>query len=240
MTLRAPSLSIVIPTLNEADRLPKLLKQLSSARDRGAEIVVVDGGSNDGTARIAQEGGVHVVSSPRGRATQLQAGVDASSGDALWLLHADSDIDPMSDQHVVWALADSLRPWGRFSARLEGRHPMLHLIARMMNLRSRLTGVATGDQGLFMRREILERIGGIPQQPLMEDVELCKRLRDHCPPICLGKRVTSSGRRWLHHGVWRTILLMWRLRYDYWRGADAAELAARYRVSDQPGSASPA
>ena len=117
---------------------------------------------------------------------------------------------------------------------------MLHLIARMMNLRSRLTGVATGDQGLFMRREILERIGGIPQQPLMEDVELCKRLRDHCPPICLGKRVTSSGRRWMHHGVWRTILLMWRLRYDYWRGADTAELAARYLVSDQPGSASPA
>ena len=240
MTVRAPTLSIIIPTLNEADRLPRLLDQLSHARARGAEVVVVDGGSEDGSARIAQEAGARVIWSPRGRATQLQAGVDASHGDAIWLLHADSDIDPMSDQHVVWALADSLRPWGRFSVRLDGVHPMLPIIACMMNLRSRLTGVATGDQGLFMRREFLERVGGIPQQALMEDVELCKRLRDHCSPICLGKRVTSSGRRWEHHGVWRTIALMWRLRYDYWRGADVAALAARYQASDQAGPVSPA
>ena len=138
----------------------------------------------------------------------------------------------MCDQHVVWALANTLRPWGRFSVRLDGRHPLLFVVARMMNLRSRLTGVATGDQGIFVRRDVLERVGGIPQLPLMEDVELSRRLRASCPPICLLKRVTTSARRWEQHGVLRTILLMWRLRFDHWRGVDVAELARRYRASD--------
>lgn len=232
MPSRPPSLSIVIPCLNEAESLPRLLAQLAAARERGAEVVVVDGGSSDGTARIAEEAGVQVIWSPEGRARQLQAGVDASRGEALWLLHGDSDVDPMSDQHVVWALSNTLRPWGRFSVRINGRHPLLRVVARMMNLRSRLTGIATGDQGIFVLRETLERVGGVPQLPLMEDVELSKRLNALCPPICLLKRVTTSGRRWEHHGVLRTIFLMWRLRFAYWRGVDAAELAPRYRVSD--------
>jgi rSAM/selenodomain-associated transferase 2 len=232
MPNRPPSLSIVIPALNEAETLPRLLAQLAGARARGAEVVVVDGGSTDGTARIAEEAGVRVVWSPAGRARQLQAGVDATNGEAVWLLHGDSDVDPMCDQHVIWSLANTLRPWGRFSVRLGGRHPLLFVVGRMMNLRSRLTGVATGDQGIFVVREVLERIGGIPQLPLMEDVELSKRLRAICPPICLLKRVTTSARRWEQHGVVRTIALMWQLRFDHWRGVDAAELARRYRASD--------
>ncbi len=233
MPNRPPSLSIVIPALDEAEHLPKLLAQLEGARARGAEVVLVDGGSSDGTARIAEEAGIQVIWSPAGRARQLQAGIDATRGEAVWLLHADSDIDPMADQHVVWALANALRPWGRFSVRIAGRHPLLRVVARMMNLRSRLTGIATGDQGIFALREALERVGGVPQLPIMEDVELSRRLNDLCPPICLAKRVTTSGRRWEHHGVLRTILLMWRLRFAHWRGVDAAELARRYRASDQ-------
>lgn len=232
MPSRPPSLSIVIPCLNEAERLPQLLEQLAGARARGAEVVVVDGGSTDGTARIAEDAGVQVVWSPAGRARQLQAGVDATRGEALWLLHGDSDIDPMSDQHVIWALANTLRPWGRFSLRIDGRNALLRIVARMVNLRSRLSGIATGDQGIFVLREALERVGGIPQLPIMEDVELSKRLNASCPPICLLKRITTSGRRWEHHGVLRTILLMWRLRFDYWRGVEADTLARRYRSSD--------
>ena len=230
--MRAPTLSIIIPTLDEAARLPGLLDALAPARARGAELIVVDGGSSDGTAAVAQARDVPVVWSPPGRAKQLQAGAHASSGEALWFLHADSDVDPMCDQHIVWGLAESQRGWGRFAIRLAGRHPMLRVVARAMNLRSRLSGIATGDQGIFVTRALLERVGGIPQLPLMEDVELSSRLKAVCPPLCLSKRLTTSGRRWDEHGAFRTIALMWRLRFDYWRGIAPEDLAARYRGSD--------
>lgn len=224
----APSLSIVLPVLDEAERLPRLLEQLVPARERGAEVVVVDGGSRDRSVALAEAAGVRVIRTGRGRALQMQAGVDASSGEAIWLLHADSDIDPFSDQHIVWALAETGRLWGRFSVRLAGRSPLLRLVGRSMNVRSRLTGIATGDQGIFVLREALERIGGIPRQALMEDVELSIRLRRICPPICLPKRITTSARRWEEQGVLRTIVLMWSLRLAYWRGVDPELLAERY------------
>jgi rSAM/selenodomain-associated transferase 2 len=224
----APSLSIVVPVLDEAERLPRLLEQLAPARERGAEVVVVDGGSQDRSVALAEAAGVRVIRACRGRALQMQAGVDASSGEAVWLLHADSDIDAFSDQHIVWALANTGRLWGRFSVRLAGRSPLLRLVERAMNVRSRLTGIATGDQGIFVRREALGRIGGVPRQPLMEDVELSIRLRRLCPPICLPKRITTSARRWEEQGVFRTILLMWSLRLAYWRGVDPQTLAGRY------------
>lgn len=224
----APSLSIVLPVLDEAEHLPRLLEQLAPARERGAEVVVVDGGSRDRSVALAEAAGVRVIRACRGRARQLQAGVDASSGEAIWLLHADSDIDPFSDQHIVWALANTGRLWGRFSVRLTGRSPLLRLVGQAMNVRSRLTGIATGDQGIFVLRDALERIGGIPRQPLMEDVELSIRLRRICPPICLPKRITTSARRWESRGVLRTIALMWSLRLAYWRGVDPSILAERY------------
>ena len=229
MLAAAPSLTIVIPVLNEAERLPRLLRQLAGARERGSEVVVVDGGSTDGTVELAEVAGVTVIRAERGRARQLQAGVDASHGEALWLLHADSLIDPMSDQHIVWGLADSGRLWGRFSIRLSGSHPLLRVVERGMNLRSRLSGIATGDQGIFVERSALARIGGIPDQPLMEDVELSLRLKEICPPLCLLKRVTTSSRRWERHGVVRTILFMWRLRFAYAFGAAPEVLARRYQ-----------
>jgi rSAM/selenodomain-associated transferase 2 len=222
---------VVIPALDEAAALPSLLAQLEGARERGAEVLVVDGGSRDGTPGIARAGGARVIEAPRGRASQLRAGADAARGEVLWFLHADSDIDPLSDQHLLWALDDSCRLWGRFSVRLSGRHPLLRIVERAMNLRSRLSGIATGDQGIFVCREALHRIGGVPDLPLMEDIELSKRLKRLCPPLCLWKRVTTSSRRWERAGVLRTILLMWRLRLAYFLGADPARLALRYRSS---------
>jgi rSAM/selenodomain-associated transferase 2 len=227
---------VVIPALNEAEALPRLLPQLAPARSRGAEIVVVDGGSTDGTVAAAEAAGVRVVASAPGRARQLQAGIDASAGEALWLLHADSSIDPFSDQHLRWALANSGRPWGRFSVRLSGKHPLLRVVERAMNVRSRLTGIATGDQGIFLLRSALEASGGIPQQALMEDVELSRRLKRLAPPLCLWKRVTTSSRRWEAHGVLRTIVLMWRLRLAYFLGTDPETLAGRWRRSEPPRS----
>jgi rSAM/selenodomain-associated transferase 2 len=233
MRLVPPSLSIVIPTLDEAQALPRLLAQLVGARERGAEVVVVDGGSQDGTVALAEAAGVAVIRTTPGRAGQLQAGVHASHGDAIWLLHADSDIDPLSDQHIVWGLADSGRLWGRLAVRIDGNHWMLRVVGVSMNLRSRLSGIATGDQGIFVLREALERIGGVPRQALMEDIELSKRLKAICPPLCLPKRITTSGRRWLRHGVLRTIMLMWSLRWAYWRGVHPDELLRRYRRSGE-------
>ncbi len=231
MTSKLSSLSIVIPALNEGEALPPLLEQLAGARERGAEVIVVDGGSEDDTVALARACGVRVIEAPRGRATQLQAGIDASAGEVLWLLHADSDIDPLSDQHILWGLAESGRPWGWFSLRLSGRHPLLRVVARMINVRSRLSGIATGDQGIFGMRWALERIGGVPQQALMEDVELSVRLRRIGPPLVLLKRITSSSRHWERRGVLRTILLMWRLRLAYAMGASTEVLAERYRAA---------
>ncbi len=231
MPPHVPSLSIIIPALNEAEALPRLLEQLAGARARGAEVIVVDGGSEDDTVARARAAGVTVIESGRGRARQLQAGVDASSGEALWLLHADSDIDPLSDQHITWGLAESGRLWGWFSLRLTGRHPLLRVVARAINVRSRLSGIATGDQGIFVLRRALGCICGVPQQPLMEDVELSVRLRDLSPPLVLLKRITTSARHWERRGVMRTILLMWRLRFAYALGASPEALADRYRAS---------
>ena len=231
MGSRVPTLSIIIPALDEAEALPRLLEQLAPARERGAEIIVVDGGSSDDTVTLAEAAGVRIVHAERGRARQLQAGIDVSSGEALWLLHADSSIDPFSDQHIVWNLSEYGRLWGWFSLRLDSRQWLLRVVPRAINIRSRLSGIATGDQGIFVLRSALARIGGVPMQPLMEDVELCIRLRELGPPQVLLKRITTSARHWQRRGVLRTIVLMWRLRLAYALGADPADLDQRYRAS---------
>lgn len=231
MTSHLPTLSIIIPALNEAEALPRLLERLAPARARGAEIIVVDGGSSDDSVALAEAAGARVIASERGRAQQLQAGIDASAGEALWLLHADSQIDPFSDQHIVWSLAEYGRLWGWFSLRLDSRQWLLRVVARAINIRSRLSGIATGDQGIFVLRRALDRIGGVPMQSLMEDVELCLRLKELGPPEVLLKRITTSARHWQRRGVLRTMLLMWRLRLAYALGADPADLALRYRAS---------
>jgi rSAM/selenodomain-associated transferase 2 len=223
-----PALSIVIPALNEAAGIEATLQALQPLRVRGVELVLADGGSSDATQTLARPWVDAVVDAPRGRASQMNAGAAWARADALLFLHADTRLPPLGDVLVLQALAGAAC-WGRFDVRIEGRPWMLRVVAALMNLRSRASGIATGDQAIFVTREAFERVGGFPVQPLMEDIEISRRLKRLGRPACLGARVCTSGRRWEQRGVWRTILLMWRLRWRYWRGESAAQLAQAYR-----------
>lgn len=222
-------LSIIIPLLNEAQSLPDVLARLTAARREDVEVIVVDGGSSDDSAAIAKAAGFTVIRAERGRALQMNAGAAAAAGDVLLFLHADTHLPERFGTLIRDALGSGRHVWGRFDVRISGRSWMLLVVARLMNLRSRLTGIATGDQALFVTRAAFQRVGGFPKQPLMEDIELSKRLRRLSPPACLAQPVTTSGRRWESRGVWRTILLMWRLRWRYWRGASPEQLAREYQ-----------
>jgi len=223
----AAKLSIIVPTLDEARDIVERLEALQRLRSLGHEVIVADGGSRDGTPDLARPLADRVVLAPRGRASQMNAAARQASGSALLFLHADTRLPPEADSAVRAALA--ARTWGRFDVRIEARHPLLRVVALMMNLRSRLTGIATGDQAIFVRRDTFEALGGYAEIPLMEDVELTRRLRRAGRPACLRARVSTSGRRWESRGVLRTIVLMWRLRLAYFFGADPARLADRYR-----------
>lgn len=225
-------LSIVIPVLNEAAGIDAMLRQLAPLRRDGAQLIVVDGGSEDGTAALAATHADVVLSSPHGRALQMHAGALAASGDAFLFLHADTVLPPHAGELIAQALRS--HAWGRFDVALDGAQPVYKLIAAMMNLRSRLTSVATGDQAMFMRREFYFAAGGYPPLALMEDIAFCKRARRLARPACLRERVLTSARRWEKHGVWRTVLLMWRLRLAYFLGADPDTLAYRYGYRRKP------
>ncbi len=223
-----PVLSIVMPALNEAAGIAPLLMALQPLRARGVEIVLADGGSTDGTVQQAAPWVDAVVAPGRGRAVQMNAGAAAASADRLLFLHADTRLPPLADVQVLQALAGGAC-WGRFDVRIDGRPPMLRVVAALMNLRSRLSGIATGDQAIFVSRAAFVQVGGYPVQPLMEDIELSRRLKRLGRPACLRTQVCTSGRRWEQRGVWRTIFLMWWLRWRYWRGEPAARLAQAYR-----------
>jgi rSAM/selenodomain-associated transferase 2 len=226
-------LSIIIPVLNEAKGLPSLFERIKSVCRSKNEVIVVDGGSEDDSRQVASRAGAQVICSERGRARQMNAGAAVAKGDILLFLHADTLLPPAADSAIEDAIQRAgginENAWGRFDVGISGRSIMLPVIASMMNWRSRLTGIATGDQAMFMTRRAFISVGGFPDQPLMEDVEVSKRLRALSGPICLADRVVTSGRRWEAHGVWKAIWLMWRLRWAYWRGTDAAELARLYR-----------
>lgn len=219
-------LSVIIPALNEATTLPATLAGLPP-QDGRWELILVDGGSHDGTVALAWGAGIRVLTADRGRARQMNAGAALARGDSLLFLHADTRLPPQALPAVVRAL--ERHHWGRFDLNIDGRPPLLRVIALFINLRSRLSGIATGDQAIFVRRECFERVGGFPDQPLMEDIELSKRLKRLSAPACLRLRACTSGRRWEERGIWRTIWLMWRLRFAYWRGTDPEELARAYR-----------
>ncbi|TAJ79687.1 MAG: glycosyltransferase [Sphingobium sp.] len=223
-----PSVSIIVPMLNEIEQLPDLLEQLRFWQDRGCEVIIVDGGSQDGSAAATTHAGFRVIEAEPGRGRQMNAGARAACGEALLFLHADTRLPDDADRTVTHALTQG-HMWGRFDLRIEGRTLMLKVVSAMVNLRSRLSGVATGDQAIFVRRSIFEALGGFVEQPLMEDIELSGRLKALAPPACLSARVTTSGRRWEARGVWRTIFLMWRLRLAYWRGVPPEVLAREYR-----------
>lgn len=226
-----PALSIVIPALNEAAGIEATLRALQPLRARGVELVLADGGSGDGTAALARTWVDVVADAPRGRALQMNAGAALARAEVLLFLHADTRLPPLADVLVLQAVASGAC-WGRFDVRIEGRPWVLRVVATLMNLRSRASGIATGDQAIFVRRSLFEQLGGYADQPLMEDIDLCRRLKAlpaAGAPACLRDRVATSGRRWQKHGVWRTIVLMWRLRWRYWRGVPAAQLAEAYR-----------
>jgi rSAM/selenodomain-associated transferase 2 len=225
-------LAIVIPVLDEARTIEATLRALAPLRARGATVIVADGGSRDGTIALAAPLCDRVLAAPRGRAAQMNAGArcDAAAGAGVLLfLHADTRLPGDADRIVLRALADGDRCWGRFDVRLDAPGWPLRLIETMMNWRSRLTGIATGDQAIFVTSAAFDRLGGFAPLPLMEDIDFSRRARRLSAPAALRERVTTSARRWQRNGVWRTVLLMWRLRAAYFLGADPARLARRYR-----------
>ena len=225
-----PRLSIVVPTLDEAANVARTLAPLQPLRARGHQVIVVDGGSADGTPELAAPLADLVLRSDAGRARQQNAGARAAAGDVLLFLHADTILPSDAADVVLDAMGKGGRSWGRFDVRLSGRRPFLRVVERMIGLRSRLSGIATGDQAIFVRRAAFEAAGGFPDIPLMEDVALSRALKARFGrPVCLKETVTTSSRRWEERGIGKTVLLMWRLRFAYWRGADPAELAERYR-----------
>jgi rSAM/selenodomain-associated transferase 2 len=216
-------LSIIIPTLNEAAVIGATLAGLAPLRAHGHEVLVADGGSEDGTRDIAAPLADRVVAAPRGRARQMNAGAAAATGDALLFLHADTRLPAGADLPVVRSLEKNA--WGRFDVAIEGRSALLPVIAYFMNLRSRLTGIATGDQAIFVRRAAF---AGFPEIALMEDIAFSTAMKRRGMPAALHEKVTTSGRRWERQGVLRTMVLMWRLRLAFFLGAEPDELARRY------------
>jgi rSAM/selenodomain-associated transferase 2 len=219
----AIGVSVVIPALNEEEEVEKTLASVG----RDAEAIVVDGGSTDRTVERARRSGATVVSSAAGRARQMNTGAATARGDVLLFLHADTRLPGGWIGAVREAIGEGAVS-GRFDVTLRGRSALLPVVAGGMNLRSRLTGIATGDQAIFVRRDVFESLGGFESIPLMEDVELTRRLRRQGPRAPLRLRVDTSGRRWEKHGVLRTIALMHFLRLAYFLGASPHWIARRY------------
>lgn len=221
-------ISIIIPAINEASTIVKTLKSLQSMRRRGQEVILADGGSIDDTIFLSRPFTDRIIQSPRGRASQMNEGARIARGDILFFLHADTIIPEDADLWIIERMKNEKKFWGRFDVKLSGRHPIFRLVEFLMNLRSRVTKIATGDQAIFIRRELFEAIGGFPKIDLMEDIALCKILKSYGKPLCLCKTVITSSRRWEENGILRTILLMWFLRASYFFKVNPNRLARIY------------
>lgn len=216
--------SVIVPALNETDCLPSALAPMVAV---AYECIVADGSSTDATAAVAARCGARVVHAPRGRALQMNAAAASATGDVLLFLHADTRLPANGVDDVRTAVARGAL-WGRFDVRLEPSRPMLRVVGAMMNLRSRLTGICTGDQAIFVTRELWVRSGGFAPIPLMEDIELTTRLRRVARPAALAGPAVTSSRRWLAGGTVRTIALMWWCRAAYWAGVSPQRLHTWY------------
>lgn len=238
MTAIAIKVSIIIPILNETDNLPKLITHVAKLNPPPYQVILIDGGSTDTSVTDAKsliDGLIdnvqsaiewQVIESAAGRAIQMNTGAAQATGDVLLFLHADIQLPNDAITEIAQTMSKS--EWGRFDVRLDSCNPMLWIVGVMMNARSRLTRIATGDQAIFIKKSLFEKIDGYSNQPLMEDIELCKRLKRMTKPACLHSRVITSARRWQQYGTWRTIFLMWHLRFDYWRGVSPKILKKRY------------
>ena len=232
------TISIIIPIRNEADNLPQLFDNINSLKPSPQQVILVDGGSEDNSLAITQryikelildnksDINWQVVESVAGRAAQMNTGAALATSEVLLFLHADTQLPIDAISEVVAAMQKS--EWGRFDVQLDSRQPMLWVVSTMINWRSKLSSIATGDQAIFIKRTLFEQMDGYPKQSLMEDVELCKRLKGIAKPACLNSTVITSARRWQQYGTWRTITLMWQLRFDYWRGVSTDNIKARY------------
>lgn len=223
---RPPSVSIVIPSLNEEGEIRDTLA--AAAATHPHELIVVDGGSIDRTRAVATAAGSLVIEASQGRAVQMNAGAAAATGDILLFLHADTHLPPNALGDVTRSFEDARIVGGRFDVTLDGPEPMFRVIETLMNIRSRATRIATGDQAIFVRRSAFEALGGFAPIPLMEDIQFMSRLKRHGRVACLRSRVRTSVRRWRRYGVWRTMVLMWWLRTLYAAGVGPDRLARRY------------
>lgn len=221
-------ISIIIPTYNEASNIRQTLQSLQKFREQGHEIIVVDGGSEDDSLAIAQSLADLAFTGPKGRSAQMNEGAARAKGDILLFLHADTLLPENALELVRSGLNESNRAWGRFNVSLSGSHPMFRIIENLMNWRSCVTSIATGDQGIFVYKNDFDRIGGFAEIPLMEDIELSKRLKKISRPLCITQRLITSSRRWEKYGILRTVILMWRLRLAYFLGASPERLARIY------------
>jgi len=220
-------LSIILPVLNEEASLPDVLASLQYLRQQGHEIIVVDGGSRDNSLMLAQQAADKVIVSQPGRAVQMNSGAELAAGDILLFLHADTAL-PVGVERILSEIeGDSF--WGRFDVRLSGNRSIFRVIEAMMNLRSRITSVATGDQAIFVTSSLFEKVGGFPEIPLMEDIAISKQLSKIVKPVCVSDRVVTSSRRWEDRGVIKTILLMWKLRLYYFLGMSPQKISRMYR-----------
>jgi len=221
-------ISIIIPVLNEADGIVEILSSLHPLRARSHEVIVVDGGSEDATVTLARPFSDRVVIGPRGRSRQMNAGAQAATGEIFLFLHADTFLPQDGDRLILDGLRQHDRSWGRFDVRLSGTQLLFRIVECLMNWRSRLTGIATGDQAMFVKRSLFEAVGGFPDIDLMEDITLSRILKRFGPPLCLRERVMTSSRRWERNGILRTVFLMWRLRMYYVLGSNSQHLARWY------------
>ena len=226
MSLNSPVVSIIIPILNESAIIVAKLQSLQYLRPQ-CELILVDGGSQDGSVELAREWIDKRVESPSGRAKQMNAGAEVASTELLFFLHLDTDV-PDDLIELLLVNRSHCDFWGRFDVIIEGTHWMLPVVAFFMNTRSRATGIATGDQGIFISRSLFDKVGGFPDQPLMEDIEISRRLLQEKKPYCIKQKVKTSGRRWEQKGAFKTIWLMWSLRWAYWTGEAPEKLAERY------------
>ena len=218
-----------MPILNEANGIEETLYGLQPFRAEGHEVIIVDGGSRDDSVQLSTPLADRVITAQRGRSRQMNAGAEMAKGDIFLFLHGDTFLPKEATQRIIHGIEEKGRGWGHFDVRLSGKHPILRAVELFMNWRSRLTGIATGDQAIFVRRDLFESIGGFPEISLMEDIALSKILKRRDPPLCLRERVLTSSRRWEKNGIIRTILQMWYLRLAYFLGKDPDQLALIYR-----------
>lgn len=219
-------LSVIIPVLNESRSITTTLISLQQLRQSGHEVILADGGSTDDTLSLAEGLVDQIVSTEKGRARQMNAGARHAWGDTLLFLHADS----LLPEECIARISNALikHKWGRFNIRLSGRQPLFRIIERMINWRSCISGIATGDQAIFLGKSLFVQLGGYADLPLMEDIELSKRLKTYGRPACVRATVITSSRRWEDKGILKTVIQMWRLRWAYYRGVSAEKLSKEY------------